>query len=70
LYCLRELVVKKKINKILKLQKKKKIDVISIVGFNSIKIKKYAKFHISVNSKKYGIIEDIFHSIMHVMLEI
>ena len=51
-------------------KKKRKIDVICIVGFNNHKIKKYSKYHIAINSNSYGVVEDIFQSIMHVMLEI
>tara|TARA_Y100000389_G_scaffold147641_1_gene146570 strand:- start:41618 stop:42169 length:552 start_codon:yes stop_codon:yes gene_type:complete len=60
----------KNIIEICKYAKKRKIDVICIVGFNNKKIKKYSKFHISINSKSYGVVEDIFQSIMHAMLEI
>lgn len=60
----------KNIIEICKYAKKRKIDVICIVGFNNHKIKKYSKYHIAINSNSYGVVEDIFQSIMHVMLEI
>ena len=60
----------KNIIEICKYAKKRKIDVICIVGFNNHKIKKYSKFHLAINSKSYGVVEDIFQSIMHAMLEI
>ena len=60
----------KNIVEICKYAKKRNIDVICIVGFNNHKIKKYSKFHLAINSKSYGVVEDIFQSIMHAMLEI
>tara|TARA_B100000989_G_scaffold298033_2_gene285805 strand:- start:240 stop:791 length:552 start_codon:yes stop_codon:yes gene_type:complete len=60
----------KNIVEVCKYAKKRKIDVICIVGFNNHKIKKYSKYHLAINSNSYGVVEDIFQSIMHVMLEI
>ena len=60
----------KNIVNICKFAKQKKLDVISIVGCNNQSIKKYCKHHVSIKSKNYGVLEDIFQSIMHVILEI
>ena len=60
----------KNIVNVCKFAKKKNIDVITIVGCNNKSIKKYSKYHLSINSNNYGVIEDIFQSIMHVILEI
>jgi len=46
---------------------KKKLDVISITGFGNKDLKRYSKFFISLNVKNYGITEDIFQSIMHMI---
>ena len=47
---------------------KKKIDIISFVGFdkNSL-IKKYSKFYINLEIENYGLSEDMFQIIMHMI---
>ena len=49
-----------------KFAKKKNLDVISIVGFNSkSKLKNYSSIFLNLDVENYGISEDIFQSIMH-----
>ena len=52
----------------IKFANKKKINIISLIGFNSDKFfKKYSKYYINLNTKNYGLTEDIFQSIMHMI---
>lgn len=51
-----------------KFSKKKNIDIISIIGFSENKeLKKNSKIYINLNIKNYGICEDIFQSLMHII---
>ena len=46
----------------------KKLNIISLIGFGSNSyIKSSSKFYINLNTKNYGITEDIFQSIMHMI---
>lgn len=49
--------------------KKKGIKVISIAGFNGSKIKRIANISISINSKNYGMVEDLQMNIIHSLCE-
>ena len=52
----------------LKYAKKNKIDTISFTGFKSEKsIKQLSKYCVNLNIYNYGISEDIFQSIMHMV---
>ena len=53
--------------KVLQLAKKNKMTVIFITGFFKSKKVKYFYYHLNVNVKNYGISEDIFQMIMHIM---
>jgi len=51
-----------------KFAKKKHLDVISIVGFNAkSQLKNYSSIFLNLGVKNYGISEDIFQSIMHMI---
>ena len=51
-----------------KYAKKNNLDVISIVGFNAkSKLKNYSSIFVNLGVKNYGISEDIFQSIMHMI---
>ena len=53
---------------VVKLAQKKKIDVISIIGFGDNNyLKKTSKFYINLNTKNYGLTEDLFQSVMHMI---
>ena len=53
---------------VVKLARKKKIDVISIIGFGDNNyLKKTSKFYINLNTKNYGLTEDLFQSVMHMI---
>ncbi len=46
----------------------KKLDVVSFVGFGVHKfVKKFSNFYINLNIKNYGITEDIFQAMMHMI---
>ena len=46
--------------------KKKKMKVISFVGFKNSTVKKFSNVCIEFNNKNYGISEDVFQILMHV----
>ena len=53
---------------VVKLAHKKKIDVISIIGFgDNSYLKKNSRFYINLNTKNYGLTEDLFQSVMHMI---
>jgi len=52
---------------VIKSAKIKKLQTISFTGFASKKIKKITDINIDVNIKNYGISEDIFQSLMHMI---
>jgi DNA-binding MurR/RpiR family transcriptional regulator len=47
--------------------KKNKIDVISFTGFHNPILKKLSKINFDVYSDNYGVSEDMFHIIMHII---
>ena len=58
----------KNVLEVSKIAKKKKLFIISLVGFNSnSKLKKNSNIYLNLNIKNYGISEDIFQSIMHMI---
>lgn len=58
----------KNILKALTFAKKNKLKIISFIGFGSNKsIKKTSDYYINLNIKNYGISEDIFQSMMHMI---
>ena len=58
----------KNILRVIKFATKKKLQIISLIGFNQNKyIKKYSKYYINLNTKNYGLTEDLFQSIMHMI---
>ena len=57
----------KNILNLIKYANKKNIDVILIQGFGSKPKNIKTKFHLNVNYENYGITEDIFSSIMHMI---
>jgi len=51
-----------------KFGKKNKFKIISLIGFSENRyLKKISKYYINLNTKNYGITEDIFQSIMHMI---
>ena len=47
---------------------RKKIDIISFIGFGDNKfLRKSSKFYINLKTKNYGITEDIFQAMMHMI---
>ncbi len=53
---------------VVKLANKRKIDIVSIIGFgDSNYLKKISRFYINLNTKNYGLTEDLFQSIMHMI---
>ena len=53
---------------VVKLAKKKNISVISFIGFSdNTYLKKNSKFYINLKTKNYGLTEDLFQSIMHMI---
>lgn len=51
-----------------KFAKKNKLTIISLIGFTENRyLKKLSKYYINLNTKNYGITEDIFQSIMHMI---
>ena len=58
----------KNIIKVAKFAKKKKLVIISFTAFkNSNKLKPFSKVHINLNINNYGVAEDAFQSIMHMV---
>ena len=57
----------KNILKVIKYAKSKKLKTISFTGFASKKIKKITDINFDVNVKNYGVSEDIFQSLMHMI---
>ena len=58
----------KNIINVMKFAKKKGMYVISLTGFNSSnKVKKLSNINFNVGIKNYGICEDVFQSIMHII---
>ena len=52
----------------IKITKKKKIDVVSILGFAKKKVlKENSKYYINLDMKNYGLTEDIFQIFMHMI---
>lgn len=51
-----------------KFAKKNKLKIISLIGFSeNYYLKKISEYYINLNTKNYGITEDIFQSIMHMI---
>jgi phosphoheptose isomerase len=51
-----------------KFAKKNKLKIISLIGFSENQyLKKLSEYYINLNTKNYGITEDIFQSIMHMI---
>ena len=51
-----------------KFAKKNKLKIISLIGFSDNQyLKKLSKYYINLKTKNYGITEDIFQSIMHMI---
>ena len=59
----------KNIIEVLKLAKKKKINSILFSGFSGGNAKKYTKYKIIFKSNNFGIVEDCFQSIMHILAQ-
>jgi len=59
----------KNIDKAINLAKTKKILIISFVGFLKNNTNKKIDYFLSINSKNYGICEDIFQGIMHMIAQ-
>ncbi len=58
----------KNILKAIRFATKRKLNIISLIGFNPNKyIKQSSKYYINLNTKNYGITEDLFQSIMHMI---
>lgn len=57
----------KNILNLIKLAKKKKLEVIYITGFLHKKFKTKIKFHINLDCENYGITEDMFSTFMHLI---
>ena len=53
--------------KLLNLQKKKSIKVISFTGFNGGRSKVTCDMNLHVNSNNYGIIENLHHAYMNII---
>jgi D-sedoheptulose 7-phosphate isomerase len=54
--------------KAIKFAKKRKLDIISLIGFGSNKfIKKSSEHYINLKTKNYGLTEDIFQAMMHMI---
>ena len=52
----------------IKITKKKKIDVVSILGFaKKTVLKENSKYYINLDMKNYGLTEDIFQIFMHMI---
>ena len=51
-----------------KFAKKNKLKIISLIGFSDNQyLKRISKYYVNLNTKNYGITEDIFQSIMHMI---
>ena len=51
-----------------KFAKKNKLKIISLIGFSDNQyLKKISKYYVNLNTKNYGITEDIFRSVMHMI---
>lgn len=58
----------KNILNVVKNAKKNNLKIISLIGFGNNKlIKKFSNFYLNLNTKNYGLTEDIFQSIMHMI---
>ena len=58
----------KNILRAVKFATKKKLNIISLIGFGTNSyIKSSSKYYINLNTKNYGITEDVFQSIMHMI---
>lgn len=58
----------KNILNVVKNAKKNNLKIISFIGFGNNKlIKKFSNFYLNLNTKNYGLTEDIFQSIMHMI---
>ena len=57
----------KNIIKACKFAKKKKLKIISFVGFSNSLLKKYSDICLELNNYNFGISEDIFQSLMHII---
>ena len=57
----------KNIIKAIQFAKKNKLKTISFTGFASRKIQKMTELNFNVNMKNYGVSEDIFQSLMHMI---
>ena len=57
----------KNILNVINYAKKNKLQTISFTGFSSEKIKKITDLNFNVNIKNYGVSEDIFQSLMHMI---
>ena len=57
----------KNILKVIKYAKSKKLKTVSFTGFASKKIKKITDINFDVNIKNFGVSEDIFQSLMHMI---
>jgi len=49
---------------------KKKVEIFSLVGFDGGRLKKISKNHYHVNSKNYGICEDLHMSLLHNVIDL
>ena len=57
----------KNIIKACKFAKKKKLKIISFVGFSNSILKKYSNICLELNNYNFGVSEDIFQSLMHII---
>ena len=57
----------KNIIKAIQFAKKNKLNTISFTGFASRKIQKMTELNFNINMKNYGVSEDIFQSLMHMI---
>ena len=57
----------KNIIKACKFAKKKKLKIISFVGFSNSLLKRYSDICLELNNYNFGISEDIFQSLMHII---
>ena len=61
----------KNIIKAAQLAQKKDVDIISFTGFKkSFKLKKFSKIFINLDINNYGVSEDAFQSMMHIIAQI
>jgi len=59
----------KNILKGIKAAKKKLMKIVSLTGFNGGEVIKLSDFNININSKNYGVIEDMHSFIMHLVCQ-